>query len=593
MLCQPIHVLNDASMPIEADDKFEMNKVSDEETASLSARSSLINPSRHKREESFLVPKQRWWIIYVLISLVVIALVIGLSIGIVMKRELESNEIESTKPSAYPSSYPSISSRPTQQPSYLPSLSNQPSTSQAPSSYPSNKPSISMQPTLRPSSHPSSQPSDRPSNSPTNTVPHFIPNVSTLNNQIIVGYQGWFSYPGDGAPINKWKHWFSTSTNGDATIENVDIDMYPLMDEYDERDLEVSNIKLNNGELAKFYSNWKFRTVLKHFEWMEEYGISGVFHMRFMENIDKHKNHDWKTKVLHNVRRAAQHTGRVFAVSYNIAGRSLNDSVLDDLKNDWIRLVDNEKITESGRYLRHNGRPVLRIYGIGFVDVNVSDTSRLAELIEWFKNGADPKYRVFLIGGVPTGWRERVHDARSEEEWTTIYQSLDGIHPWHVGRFATLNGFDTYFRNIIAKDAELCNELGILYMPTMYPGFSWHNLNKNYQSKNIERREEGTLQMVPPINSIPRLGGKFMWSQAYKYASDPNINTIWMAQFDEVDEGTAIFKVAKNVPNEGQWLTLDIDGLQLPSDWYLRLCGQAQQMMFGNIELSESIPIEP
>ena len=66
-----------------------------------------------------------------------------------------------------------------------------------------------------------------------------------------------------------------------------------------------------------------------------------------------------------------------------------------------------------------------------------------------------------------------------------------------------------------------------------------------------------------------------------------------MAQFDEVDEGTAIFKVAKNVPNEGQWLTLDIDGLQLPSDWYLRLCGQAQQMMFGNIELSESIPIEP
>jgi len=28
---------------------------------------------------------------------------------------------------------------------------------------------------------------------------------TSLTNQIICGYQGWFAFPGDGAPINKWK----------------------------------------------------------------------------------------------------------------------------------------------------------------------------------------------------------------------------------------------------------------------------------------------------------------------------------------------------------------------------------------------------
>ncbi len=68
-----------------------------------------------------------------------------------------------------------------------------------------------------------------------------------------------------------------------------------------------------------------------------------------------------------------------------------------------------------------------------------------------------------------------------------------------------------------------------------------------------------------------------------------------MAQFDEVDEGTAIFKVAKNnqeLPAEGNWLTLDADGVALPNDWYLKLCGEAQKMLLGTIALTNKIPIK-
>jgi len=158
-----------------------------------------------------------------------------------------------------------------------------------------------------------------------------------------------------------------------------------------------------DGSPAKFFSSVKYGVVLKHFTWMAEYGITGVFHMRFMESIHLEKNREWKTSVLRNVRQAAQATGRSFAVSYNIAGRTLTNQVLQDMKNDWIRLVDEENITQSGRYIRQAGRPVLRIFGIGFTEPIsfVDDTAAIADLIDWFQNTAEDRYRVFLIGGVP------------------------------------------------------------------------------------------------------------------------------------------------------------------------------------------------
>mmetsp|Transcript_10478 Transcript_10478/g.22392 ORF Transcript_10478/g.22392 Transcript_10478/m.22392 type:complete len:506 (-) Transcript_10478:224-1741(-) len=430
------------------------------------------------------------------------------------------------------------------------------------------------------SENPCSTPTSAQANSPVTKV------VNKLENNILAGYQGWFSYPGDSRiDLNKWKHWFPTGSEPSA--DNLHVEMYPYMEEYDEDDLKETRMRMKDGRKAKLYSAAKPNIVRKHFEWMAEYGISGVFHMRFMEGIHITKNREWKTSVLRNVKRAAAMTGRLFAVSYNIAGQSLNDGVLDALMEDWKRLVDEEKITQHGRYIRHRkdgvSLPVLRIYGIGFKTVNVRNTEKIAELIDWLKNAPEERYRVFLVGGTPSRWRDLTDDSREEESWTGIYESLDAIHPWHVGRWETIEGFYRYFENVITPDAVHCEHLGILYMPTMFPGFSWYNLKKH----SIP---------APSMNSIPRLGGKFMWAQAYQYAAAPNITTVWMAQFDEVDEGTAIFKVGANedeVPADGKWLTLDSDGITLPRDWYLRLCGEAQKMMNGTIPLTEDIPLDP
>jgi hypothetical protein len=57
---------------------------------------------------------------------------------------------------------------------------------------------------------------------------------------------------------------------------------------------------------------------------------------------------------------------------------------------------------------------------------------------------------------------------------------------------------------------------------------------------------------------------------------------LYGAMFDEVDEGTAMFKVAatrRDAPGEVPIVTLDTDGERLPSDWYLRLAREAQKAL--------------
>jgi hypothetical protein len=57
---------------------------------------------------------------------------------------------------------------------------------------------------------------------------------------------------------------------------------------------------------------------------------------------------------------------------------------------------------------------------------------------------------------------------------------------------------------------------------------------------------------------------------------------LYGAMFDEVDEGTAMFKIAasaRDAPTEVPIVTLDIDGVALPSDWYLRLARETQSRL--------------
>ena len=63
----------------------------------------------------------------------------------------------------------------------------------------------------------------------------------------------------------------------------------------------------------------------------------------------------------------------------------------------------------------------------------------------------------------------------------------------------------------------------------------------------------------------------------------------------EVNKSTAMFKLAarrSDTPDQGYWLTLDADGYELPSDWYLRIAGEITRMFHGEVAPTPNLPEE-
>jgi hypothetical protein len=50
---------------------------------------------------------------------------------------------------------------------------------------------------------------------------------------------------------------------------------------------------------------------------------------------------------------------------------------------------------------------------------------------------------------------------------------------------------------------------------------------------------------------------------------------------------------AAQLPAQGNFVPLNVDGYNLNSDWYLRLADQAGRMLRGEIPQSATIPITP
>jgi hypothetical protein len=327
---------------------------------------------------------------------------------------------------------------------------------------------------------------------------------------------------------------------------------------------------LPGGAPAKLYSAFNQKTVLLHFKWMQDNQLDGVFLQRFTSELSDPAFFALRNQVTANVRAGAETYGRVFAIMYDISGQPTNNLV-STLTNDWNYLVHTMRIADSPRYLRHKGRPVVAVWGFGFAGrKDTPDQAR--QVINYFKSAS-----CTVVGGVPACWRTLNHDAQTNSAWADVFRSFDIISPWSVGRYGDDAGADAFRQNVIAPDLAEATKAGREYMPVVFPGFSWHNLNGG------------------PLNQIPRRGGDFFWHQVYN-AVAAGCPMLYGAMFDEVDEGTAMFKLAltaAQLPAQGAFVPLDVDGVNLPSDWYLRLANEAGKMLRGEISLQSTMPIAP
>ncbi len=139
------------------------------------------------------------------------------------------------------------------------------------------------------------------------------------------------------------------------------------------------------------------------------------------------------------------------------------------------------------------------------------------------------------------------------------------ITPWAVGKMRTDEATQRHFEGIVQADLDYLDGTGVDYRRVIFPGASFANV-----MKHLKR------------NGTPRRAGDFMWRQGY-HAARKGLD-IFVANFDEFDEGTAIAKCAPDsrfVPRNQWFLTLDADGTHLSSDFYLRLTGEIARMIRG------------
>ncbi len=380
---------------------------------------------------------------------------------------------------------------------------------------------------------------------------------------VMAGYQGWFNCEGDGANRG-WTHYAKGKTFEDGSCK---IDFWPEMDEYKVK--YKTPLTLADGTPAYTFSSYDESTVDLHFKWMKEYGVDGVFMQRFFEVLGNPLRIQHADKVLRSAIKAANKYGIAISLMYDIG--SMDDSKYQLIMEDWKHLVDDLKFTNQGKkttYLYHNNKPLVAFWGISAGTRTSGHIPEIFDIIDFFKN--DPIYGGCAIHvGIPTYWRTLGSDTKGDARLHDVLKMVDVIQPWYVGRYNE-EKYEAFKKETIVEDIKWCKENGKSFAPTVFPGFSWYNM-----------KGEGS-------NKTPRNKGKFYWDQLAG-AIESGAEMIYVAMFDEIDEGTAIMKCAHNVP-VGKSIFIPIEK-EVPTDHYLWMTGMAGKMLRGEIPLSKTIPV--
>ena len=398
----------------------------------------------------------------------------------------------------------------------------------------------------------------------------------SLIGKVMCGYQGWFNCTGDGT-TRGWVHWPRTGSSA-PTPTNIHVDMWPDMNEYDPNEIFLASAFDEGSNHFYLFSSHNLKTVRRHFQWMQQYGIDGVYLQRFATEIKSRTGKPFlhRNDVLDYCKDGANMYGRKYAVMYDLTGLAAGETSY--VREDWKYLLDTKQVTRDPAdhaYMYHRGKPVVAVWGIGWTD-RAYTWAECLDLVTFLKD--DPTYggNIVMIG-VNDNWRSYITDPTM----LAIALKADIISPWSVGRYKYLVEINNFTNNVWTPDILWCQTNStpshpIDYLPVIWPGYSFHNADAG-----------------KPFNEMPRNGGQFLWYQVNATVATAHANMLYVAMFDEVDEGTAIFKFTNYPPHPGganMFLTPSYDGYPLPSDEYLWLVGQAGRALRGEITVTPTRP---
>lgn len=367
--------------------------------------------------------------------------------------------------------------------------------------------------------------------------------------KITVGYQAWFACKGDGSPIDAWWHW-SRDWSKIPDKDIIGIKSWPDVRDYDNT-YTTAYPKLGNGDDATLFSSFSDQTVDIQFSWMQQYNIDVAALQRFNPNGIEGPIRD---AITAKVKTAAEKYLRKFYIMYDVSGWT---NMQSEIKSDWTNKM--KSYTSSSAYAKQNNKPVVCIWGFGFNDNNHPwNAAACIDVINWFKEQG-----CYVIGGVPTHWREQNSDSRLG--FINAYKAFNMLSPWMVGRIGKAADSDVFYTSVNTLDLAFCKTNKIDYQPCILPG-------------DLQERQ--------------RAHGDFMWRQFYNMTR-LGAQGIYISMFDEFNEGNQIAKTAEDIsmiPEGSSFLTLDEDGTACSSDYYLRLTGDGGKMFKGEITLTAIRP---
>lgn len=393
--------------------------------------------------------------------------------------------------------------------------------------------------------------------------PPTFPAMTDLNNfegKSVAGYQMWFTAS---KTSTGWVHW-----NGGTRPEagRITVEMWPDISEYPDSVLQQTGFQdLGDGRKAQLFSSKKDETVDLHVSWMKEYGIDGFAIQRFYGETNVGRENGRVN--LDMAKDAAEKYDRLFYIMYDLNGaQSAGMYALDRLQSDFVNNIEGRGLIESKAYAQMGGKPVVCMWGLDEESDSYATHDAALAFIKWLQERG-----YYVIGGVPNNeWFDE------SNSFSDVYQALDMISPWTVGRYSNKN-VAGWMNTNVTKHIAYCEKYGIDYQPVILAGSAWSNFNTGYPNDN------------------PRMAGEFMWKQATLLKDTYGASCVYFAMFDEYDEGTAIMKNAQDyfdIPTGFQYFqTNAVDGTWLSSDYYLRLAGTIVKMMRGEVEVTEEIPI--
>jgi hypothetical protein len=377
--------------------------------------------------------------------------------------------------------------------------------------------------------------------------------VGDVVGKVTVGYQGWFAAIGDGSPINIWWHW-SDPNNQAPNASSIRIKSWPDVREYTST-YHTAFANLNNGSPANLFSSYNDQTVNTQFSWMQQNSIDCAALQRFNPTGGEGPVRD---AITAKVKTAAENTGRKFYIMYDITGWT---NMQSEIKTDWTNKMS--AYTSSSAYAKQNGKPVVCIWGLGFMDANHPFSSAVClDVINWFKNQG-----CYVIGGVPASWRD-TNATDIQPNFLPTATALNMISPWMIGKISNVTEANNFYNDHQSGDQAYCNANGIDYQPCVLPG-----------DLQLRQRSHGDL----------------MWTQFYNLIKG-GAQGLYISMFDEYNEGNQIAKTSETssfVPAGSNFLSLDEDGTACSADYYLRLTGDGGKMLKGQIALTATRPTIP